>query len=164
LSTLHTNSAPDTVSRLLNMGVESFNLVAALTCITAQRLLRKVCESCRTIDESITPEVLVQMGIHPQWAPKIKAYKGKGCLACAGSGNKGRIACHEVLKLNDPVREAILDGLPAMKIKRIAMENGMRSLRQSALTKMAAGIVSAAEVISMTSSDADDGRANKGAA
>ncbi len=160
LSTLHTNSAPDTISRLLNMGVESFNLVSALTCITAQRLLRKVCEGCRIVDESVTPEVMIQMGIHPQWAAKIKAYKGKGCLACGGSGNKGRVACHEVLKMNDPIREAILENMPAMRIKKVAMDNGMRSLRQSALTKMAAGIASAAEVVGATSSDSDDGKSN----
>ena len=160
LSTLHTNSAADTIFRLLNMGVESFNLVSALTCVTAQRLMRRICEKCRTIDESVTPSVLVELGIHPQYADRVKAYKGAGCPACGGSGNKGRIAVHEVLKMNDPVREAIIANLPAMKIKRVAMQTGMRSLRQSALNKLAKGICNAAEVVKTTASDSD-GEAKK---
>jgi type IV pilus assembly protein PilB len=155
LSTLHTNSAADTIFRLLNMGVESFNLVSALTCVTAQRLMRRICEKCRTIDESVTSKVLVELGIHPQYADRVKAYKGAGCPACGGSGNKGRIAVHEVLKMNDPVREAIVANLPAMKIKRVAMQTGMRSLRQSALNKLAQGICNAAEVVKTTASDSD---------
>ncbi|MCX6105255.1 MAG: type IV-A pilus assembly ATPase PilB [Proteobacteria bacterium] len=161
LSTLHTNSAPDTISRLLNMGVESFNLVSALTCVTAQRLMRKICEKCRVLDDSVTPQIMIDLGIHPQYADKVKAYKGAGCPACGGTGNKGRVAVHEVLKLSDPVREAILENAPAMKIKKIAMINGMRSLRQSALNKMAQGIANAQEVIKSTASDSDDAHQNK---
>jgi len=160
LSTLHTNSAADTIFRLLNMGVESFNLVSALTCVTAQRLMRKICEKCRVIDESITPKVMIELGIHPEYAERVKAYKGKGCNVCGGTGNKGRVAVHEVLKMNDPVREAIIANFPAMKIKKVAMAHGMRSLRQSALNKMAQGISSAAEVIKTTSSDSDDASKN----
>jgi type IV pilus assembly protein PilB len=156
LSTLHTNSAPDTISRLINMGVESFNLVAALTCITAQRLCRRICERCRVVDESVTPQVMVELGIHPQYADRVKAYKGTGCPACGNTGNKGRIAVHEVLKMSDPVREAILAGVPTMKLKRVAMSAGMRTLRQSALNKMVQGLVSALEVTSVTAPDSDD--------
>jgi type IV pilus assembly protein PilB len=156
LSTLHTNNAPETISRLLNMGVESFNLVSALTCVTAQRLMRKICERCRVVDESVTPQVMIELGIHPQYADKVKAYKGAGCPACGNTGNKGRVAVHEVLKLNDAVREAILQNEPAMRIKRIAMQTGMRTLRQSALNKMAQGIADVQEVIKTTASDSDD--------
>lgn len=156
LSTLHTNSAADTIFRLLNMGVEPFNLVSALTCVTAQRLMRKICDKCRIIDDSITPKVMIELGIHPQYADRVKAYKGSGCNVCGGTGNKGRVAVHEVLKMNDPVREAIVSNLPAMKIKKVAMANGMRTLRQSALNKMAQGLSSAAEVIKATASDSDD--------
>jgi len=156
LSTLHTNSAPDTISRLLNMGVESFNLVSALTCVTAQRLMRRICEKCRVVDESITPQVMIELGIHPQYASRVKAYKGAGCSVCGNTGNKGRLAVHEVLKLNDPVREAILENAPAMKIKRLAMQTGMRTLRQSALNKMVQGLASAKEVIKTTTSDSDE--------
>ena len=156
LSTLHTNSAPDTISRLLNMGVESFNLVSALTCITAQRLMRRICDRCRIVDESVLPEHFVQLGIHPQYADKVKAYKGAGCGACGKTGNTGRVAVHEVLKLNDAVRESILKNDPAMIIKKVAMANGMRSLRQSALNKMVQGIVNVTEVTKTTASDSDD--------
>ena len=163
LSTLHTNSAPDTISRLLNMGVEPFNLVSALTCITAQRLLRKICTNCRVVDESVTPQAMISLGVHPQWADKVKAYKGKGCINCSGTGNKGRIACHEVLKLSDPIREGILESMPAMRLKRIAMENGMRTMRQSALTKMVAGICNVTEVVAITAPDSDDKQQKKSA-
>ena len=156
LSTLHTNSAPDTISRLLNMGVESFNLISALTCVTAQRLVRKICEKCRMVDHTITAQMMIDLGIHPQYAARVQAFKGAGCHACGGTGNKGRIAVHEVLRLSDPVRDAIISNAPAMKIKKVAMANGMRSLRQSALNKMAQGITSAQEVIKATASDNDD--------
>ena len=155
LSTLHTNSAPDTISRLLNMGVEGFNLVSALTCITAQRLLRKICQKCKVVDDSVTPEAMIDLGIHPNFVSRVKAYKGAGCNACNNTGNKGRVAVHEVLKLSDPVREAILKNLPSMEIKKIAMANGMRSLRQSALVKMVQGLTNAVEVVGSTAPDSD---------
>ena len=161
LSTLHTNSAPDTVSRLLNMGVAPFNLVSALNCVTAQRLLKKVCTRCRTEDTSITPKTLVELGIHESYTSKIKVYKGAGCAFCGNTGNKGRIAAHEVLTLGDAVKRSILNGDPAIDIKKVAMAAGMRTLRQSALTKMAAGIVSAQEVIKSTSEDREEIRSSK---
>jgi type IV pilus assembly protein PilB len=158
LSTLHTNSATETISRLLNMGVESFNLVSALTCITAQRLVRRICDKCRIVDDAVTPTVMVELGIHPQYAEKVKAYKGAGCGNCGNTGNKGRIAVHEVLRLSDPVREAILSSASTLDIKRIAMANGMRSLRQSALNKMVQGITGALEVTKTTAPDSDEER------
>lgn len=154
-STLHTNSAADTISRLINMGVERFNLVSALTCITAQRLMRKICDKCRVIDENVSPEVLVHLGIHKNFAGKIKSYHGLGCPHCNNTGTKGRVAVHEILRLSDPIREAIIAGYPTMKLKKIAIENGMRTLRQSALNKLAKGLVSATEVASATASDSD---------
>ncbi len=156
LSTLHTNSAPDTIRRLLNMGVESFNLVSALNCITAQRLVRKICMKCKTLDESITTEMLIRAGIASQFAARIKPMKGTGCGVCSNTGNKGRIAVHEVLKVNDAIRESIMSGEASMNLKKVAMANGMRTLRQSALMKLAAGQISFAEVMSNTASD-DDG-------
>ncbi|MEZ4743069.1 MAG: type IV-A pilus assembly ATPase PilB [Bdellovibrionota bacterium] len=153
LSTLHTNSAPDTVSRLLNMGVEGFNLVSALSCITAQRLLKKICSRCRVIDESVTPDVLISLGIHPSHANKVQAYKGAGCSACGKSGTKGRVAVHEVLLMNEYVKKAILADASAMEIKEVAMQTGMRTLRQSAINKLAQGLASATEVVKVTSAD-----------
>lgn len=153
LSTLHTNSATDTISRMLNMGVESFNLVSALICVTAQRLLKKNCRECLIVDEAITPKILTELGVPRQYLDKVKAYKGKGCPKCNHNGTKGRVAVHEVLKLSDPVRDAIIRGEPSMVLKRIAMAHGMHTLRQSALIKLAKGEVSATEVIRVTSSD-----------
>jgi type IV pilus assembly protein PilB len=156
LSTLHTNSAPETISRLLNMGVAPFNLVAALTCVVAQRLVRKICDKCKIVDESATPEVLVQLGIPKEFASKYKAYKGVGCPACRGTGSRGRAGIHEVLVMTDPIKRAILAGKSALDIKIIAMDSGMKSLRQSALIKMTQGVCSAEEVVSSTVSDRDE--------
>ena len=155
LSTLHTNSASDTISRLLNMGVAAFNLVAALNCITAQRLMKKICTRCKIPDPEVTPQVLLDLGIHESYIDKIQVFKGRGCAACGQSGSKGRIAVHEVLLMNEPVKRSILKGEPAIDIKKVAMSTGMRTLRQSALTKMANGIVTAQEVIKATSADTD---------
>jgi type IV pilus assembly protein PilB len=164
LSTLHTNSAPDTISRLLNMGVEGFNLVSALTCITAQRLMRKICERCRILDPDVTPEILIELGIHASYIDKIKTYKGQGCPACGNSGTKGRIAVHEVLVMNEQIRYAILKGKAGLEIKKVAMQSGMRTLRQSALNKMIQGHTSAQEVVKTTTADKAEGDSNKSVA
>lgn len=153
LSTLHTNSAPDTISRLLNMGVANFNLVAALTCITAQRLMKMICKRCKQVDQTVTPEVLLDLGIPANYVKKVKAHVGRGCEACNGTGVKGRVAIHEVLIMSEPIKQAILEKSSSMQLKRTAMENGMKTLRQSALSKMAQGLVSAQEVVKVTASD-----------
>lgn len=153
LSTLHTNSAPETITRLLNMGVEPFNVVSALTCVVAQRLLRKVCQNCASRDPAVTTEVLIDLGFSPDYAQQVVPMKGKGCLACNNSGEKGRIAIHEVLVLTDEVKNAVARRLDPMELKAVCMTSGMRTLRQAALMKMARGIVSAKEVVSMTIPD-----------
>jgi type IV pilus assembly protein PilB len=153
LSTLHTNNAPDAISRLLNMGIESFNLISALTAITAQRLMRKICTRCRVVDEAVTPQILISLGIHSSFAEKVKAYKGQGCPACNNQGNTGRIGVHEVLVLNEQVKQAILDNASSIQLKKIAMASGMLTLRQSALNKLMQGVVSATEVVKVTASD-----------
>lgn len=150
LSTLHTNSATDTISRLLNMGAAPFNLVSSLNCITAQRLMKRICEHCKIEDPDVTPESLITLGIPEKFSTKVKAMVGKGCDACGDSGYKGRIAIHEVLVINDAIRDAILKGLPTDQMKKIAMRSGMNSLRQSALSNLAKGITSAAEVVRTT--------------
>lgn len=161
LSTLHTNSAPDTISRLMNMGVEGFNLVSALSCITAQRLMRRICERCKVPDETVTPQVLVDLGIHQDHANSITTYKGQGCTACGNSGTKGRIAVHEILVMNESVRNAILKGKAGTEIKKVAMQAGMRSLRQSALNKMVQGLCSAQEVVKTTTPDRNENEKTK---
>lgn len=155
LSTLHTNSAADTISRLLNMGLAPFNLVAAINCITAQRLMRKICEHCKVEDTSLTEESFVDLGIHKSYVGKVKAYTGKGCSKCNGSGSKGRVAVHEVLVMNEGIKTSILKGDSAGEIKKVAMKSGMKTLRQSALTKMLQGVSTAKEVIKTTSPDHD---------
>jgi type IV pilus assembly protein PilB len=135
------------------MGLEPFNVVAALNCVVAQRLMKKICEKCRVPDEQITPEALETLGIPKEFAAKVKAFKGKGCPNCNGTGGKGRIAIHEVLKMTDPVRRAIVEKASPLIIKEVAMAEGMRTLRQAALYKMAQGIVSATEVTKVTTSD-----------
>lgn len=155
LSTLHTNSASDTVSRLLNMGIAPFNLVAALNCVTAQRLVRKICTYCRQEDSSITSEILTELGIHPNYVSKVKSYVGKGCAQCGQAGMKGRIAVHEVMVMNEDIKKSIIRGDPASEIKKVAMRTGMKTLRQSALTKMMQGITTIKEVIKTTSADHD---------
>jgi type IV pilus assembly protein PilB len=154
LSTLHTNSAIETIGRLLNMGVASYNLVAALKCVTAQRLLKTICTRCKEEDTSVEKEVLLGLGLHPSAVDKVKVFRGKGCHVCGNTGTKGRIAVHEVLVLDEEIRHCVISGSSAFEIKKIAMARGMYTLRQSALIKMARGIIPLSEVIKETSSDA----------
>jgi type IV pilus assembly protein PilB len=160
LSTLHTNSAPETITRLLNMGVEPFNLVSALTCVVAQRLIRKICTKCIATDPEVTPRILVDLGFHPAYASKVIAKRGKGCNACNGSGEKGRTAIHEVLVLTDDVKQSIAAKAPPMELKKVCMASGMRTLRQAGLLKLAAGLISAKEVLAMTMADDDNDHAS----
>lgn len=153
LSTLHTNSAAETIIRLQNMGLEPFNIASSLNLIVAQRLVKKVCEHCKVVDDSVTPDSLIKMGIHPNYATKFKAYVGRGCEHCNNLGTKGRIAIHEVMVVDEKIKEAILSGVNAIELKKLAMANGMKTLRQSALSKMIQGIIPASEVLSKTSSD-----------
>ena len=153
LSTLHTNSAADTIIRLTNIGVDAFNLVSSLNVVVAQRLVRKICKKCRQPDPSIKPEHLVQLGIPSNYAGQIQAYKGAGCSACNNAGYKGRIAIFEVMSIYDPIKEAIMEHKSAFDIKKIALKMGMRTLRQNALRKLAAGETDVLEVIKTTASD-----------
>lgn len=153
ISTLHTNSAVETITRLLNMGVESYNLTSALNCITAQRLLRVICQHCKVPDKSVSKELLIELGLHESYASKVQPMVGAGCRKCSGTGNSGRLGVHEVLTLNDPIKEGIIRGVSNIELKKIAMMNGMKTLRQSALIKLIKGIVSVTEVARGTSSD-----------
>lgn len=162
LSTLHTNSAADTVIRLQNMGLESFNLISSLNAIVAQRLARKICDKCRKPDLSIKAEFLKELGVTPSQLPHFKVYKGEGCDQCSGTGYKGRIAVHEVMVISDEIRSAIMQGEPAMVLKDIATKGGMRSLRQNALLKLARGDIDVYELVKNTASDSD--KDQKGAA
>jgi type IV pilus assembly protein PilB len=152
LSTLHTNDAPSTITRLLNMGIEPFLVVAALNVVVAQRLCRKICMHCREVDD-VPPEELIRCGIAPASADKIKVYKGKGCDACTGTGYKGRLAIHEVLQVTPKIRELILKNASADDIKKMAIKEGMKTLRMAALTKVAQGLTSLEEAIINSTAD-----------
>lgn len=152
LSTLHTNDAPATVTRLLNMGIEPFLVVAALNVIVAQRLCRKICMNCR--EEKKTPvEELIACGFAPASAEKIKIYHGKGCEMCNSTGYKGRLAIYEVLSVTPKVRELILRNVSADELKKQAIRDGMKTLRMCALTKVAQGLTTLEEAISNSASD-----------
>jgi type IV pilus assembly protein PilB len=153
MSTLHTNSAADTIVRLLNMGLEAFNLVSALNCIVAQRLMKTICKDCKVVDTETTPENLNELGIRLEIAKKMTVYRGQGCDVCSHVGTKGRLGVHEVMVIDEDIKKAILANESALEIKRIAMLAGMRSLRQNALRRLAEGKVSAKEVIRSTVPD-----------
>lgn len=152
LSTLHTNDAPATITRLLNMGIEPFLVVAALNVIVAQRLCRKICISCRE-ERKALPEELIACGIAPASAEKIKVYQGKGCDICNNTGFKGRVAIYEVLAVTPKVRELILRNASSDDIKRQAIKDGMKTLRMCALTKVAQGLTTLEEAVSNSASD-----------
>ncbi len=149
LSTLHTNDAPATISRLMNMGIEPFLVATSVHLICAQRLARRVCQECKVV-EDVAPQVLIDAGFTPEEAKTVKVYKGQGCSTCGNKGYKGRVGFYEVLEVTDELRELILVGASALEIRRKAMEQGMISLRRSGLIKVAAGISSLEEVIRET--------------
>lgn len=153
LSTLHTNDAPSTITRLVNMGIEPFLVAAALNVVVAQRLCRKICKECKEVDPMATKEVLVACGISPASAEKITAYKGKGCGACNNTGYKGRVAIYEVLEMTPSVKEILLRQGSTDEIKRQAIKEGMKTLRMCALTKVAQGLTTVDEAVSNSASD-----------
>jgi type IV pilus assembly protein PilB len=152
LSTLHTNDAPSTVTRLLNMGIEPFLVVGSLNVVVAQRLCRRICTECREVAES-SEEELVACGIAPSSASKIKVYEGKGCEYCNGSGYKGRVAIYEVLDMTAGVKDLVLKNASSDEIKRQAIKDGMKTLRMCALTKVAQGLTTLEEAVINSASD-----------
>lgn len=152
LSTLHTNDAPSTVTRLLNMGIEPFLVVAALNVVVAQRLLRKICMACREVDD-VSKQELVACGFAPASAEKIKVYKGRGCDACNGKGTKGRVAIYEVLEMTPRLRELVLRNASSDELKAAAIKEGFKTLRMSALTKVAQGQATLEEALANSASD-----------
>lgn len=152
LSTLHTNDAPSTISRLLNMGVEPFLVVAALVCVMAQRLCRRVCADCKERIE-IDPQRLIDAGMAPERAYKCEPYKGAGCKTCSNTGYKGRVAIYEVMPFKDELKDFVLNGASAVELKREAIRLGMQTLRMAALNKLEAGTTTIDEVIRNSSPD-----------
>ncbi|MFA5582703.1 MAG: ATPase, T2SS/T4P/T4SS family [Bacteriovoracaceae bacterium] len=152
LSTLHTNDAPATVTRLLNMGIEPFLVVAALNVIVAQRLCRRICLNCRE-EKKVGIDELVACGFAPASASKIKVFHGRGCEVCNNTGYKGRLAIYEVLQVTPKVRELILRNASTDDIKKQAIRDGMKTLRMSALTKVAQGLTTLEEAVNNSASD-----------
>jgi len=152
LSTLHTNDAPSSITRLINMGVEPFLIVSSAHLVIAQRLARKVCPKCST-REDIPVKALIQAGMKPEDAEETVCLIGKGCDACNQTGYKGRIALYEVMTLDEEIKTAIIDGANTMELKAMAIRNGMKSLRQSGLSKLREGITSFQEVLRVTARD-----------
>ena len=148
-TTVHANNVVDVIGRFLNMGVEPYNFVSALNCILAQRLVRLICESCRTVVH-YPPEVLEASGLDPQQWAQVSLYEGQGCIECSGTGFRGRSAIHELLDLSDRIREMILAKKPTSEIRRAAREEGMRFLRESALDKVRLGLTTLKEINKVT--------------
>ena len=145
LSTLHTNGAPETISRLMNMGIEPFLVATSVHLICAQRLIRRVCAGCaEKVD--LPPQALIEAGYSPEESKTVTVMKGKGCSTCNGTGYKGRAGLYEVMEIDDEIRELILVGASAMELKKKAIERGMITLRRSGLIKVAQGMTTLEEV------------------
>ena len=152
LSTLHTNDAPSTINRLLNMGIEPFLVASSTNLILAQRLARRVCESCKE-PVKISPQMLLDLGVPPEELKGFNCYQGKGCTNCNDTGFRGRVALYEVMPIREEIRELILQGASANEVKREAIRLGMKSLRQAAITKLKEGVTTVEEVVRSTVGD-----------
>ena len=152
LSTLHTNDAPSTINRLLNMGIEPFLVASSINLIMAQRLVRVVCPQCRE-ETPVTPEALIDVGVPRDLVSEMRCYHGIGCSLCGNTGYKGRIALYEVMPMADGIREAVLAGASSAEIKRAAIDSGMKTLRMSGIQKIAEGLTTVEEVLRITMPD-----------
>src|SRR5215510_4658164 len=149
LSTLHTNDAPSTISRLMNMGIEPFLVATSVNLICAQRLVRRICSNCK--EELEVPEqALIDVGFNASDVKALKIKRGRGCERCGNSGYKGRIGLYEVLQFSDEIREMVLSGSTSIELKRKAVEEGMVSLRSSGLQKIRQWVTTLEEVLRET--------------
>jgi type IV pilus assembly protein PilB len=149
LSTLHTNDAPSTINRLMNMGIEPFLVASSVHLICAQRLVRKVCANCKE-PAPLPPAALIQAGFTPELAAEVIPMKGKGCDKCNQTGYKGRVGLYEVMEIAEELRELILVGASGLELRRKAIEEGMITLRQSGLRKVQGGMTTVEEVVRET--------------
>ncbi len=149
LSTLHTNDAPSTISRMVNMGIEPFLVATSVNLIQAQRLIRRICKDCKE-EVNVPVEGLIEIGFSPEDAETVKSFRGKGCQTCNGTGFKGRVGLYEVMEINDELRELIIIGASAIELRRKAIELGMITLRESGLYKLREGITTIEEVVKET--------------
>ncbi|AMV71804.1 type IV pilus biogenesis ATPase PilB [Desulfuromonas sp. DDH964] len=152
LSTLHTNDAPSTINRLLNMGIEPFLVSSAVNLITAQRLGRRVCQECKEVEE-IPKQALIDAGVPPEEVDEYVCQRGKGCSNCNDTGYRGRVGIYQVMPMFEEIREMVLAGANTAEIKRESMRLGVKTMRQSALTKLKEGMTSMEEVLRSTMAD-----------
>ncbi|HBY61488.1 MAG TPA: pilus assembly protein PilB, partial [Solibacterales bacterium] len=148
-TTVHANNVLDVLGRFLNMGVEPYNFVSALNCILAQRLVRLICDHC-AFKTRYPEEMLVESGMDPAAWRDFEFTEGRGCFECGGTGYRGRTAIHELLDLTERIREMILDKRPSSEIRRVAREEGMTFLRESALERVRRGLTTLKEINKVT--------------
>jgi len=153
LSTLHTNDAPSTINRMLNMGVEPFLVTASVNMIVAQRLARRICRDCVADDPEVVPQALADAGMDPKEARACRPKKGNGCKTCANTGYRGRVALYEIMVLTDPIKDLVLQGASTAELKTEAIRMGMCTLRRSGLNKVGEGMTTLEEVLRVTASD-----------
>jgi type IV pilus assembly protein PilB len=149
-TTVHANNVFDVLGRFLNMGVEPYNFVSALNCILAQRLVRVTCEHCKKPVTYSDSYLVEESGLNLEEWKDVTFYEGSGCFECGGTGFHGRTAIHELLDLSEKIREMILERRNGSEVKRIAKEEGMTFLRESALNKVRAGVTTLREVNKVT--------------
>ena len=153
LSTLHTNDAPSTINRLLNMGIEPFLVASSVTCVVAQRLARRICSHCAQPDPELKAPELEKAGMTPDEAKRCKPMKGAGCSNCAETGYKGRVAIYEVMVMGETLRDFVLNGASAAEIRREAIRQGMKTLRRSGLNKILESVTTLSEVCRISAED-----------
>lgn len=152
LSTLHTNDAPGTVSRLIEMGIPGYMITSTIELILAQRLVGKICPACK-VEDRVDANLLAQLNIKAKDIQDIKFYKGQGCETCSGTGIKGRVAIYEFLPISDEIKDAVMAGATPLELKRAALRGGMKSLRMSAIENAKQGKISLIEVLNGTMQD-----------
>ncbi len=149
LSTLHTNDAPSTINRLMNMGIEPFLVASSVNLICAQRLVRRVCKNCAE-PAALPAPALAKIGFSPEDAASVVPVKGAGCSVCNLTGYKGRVGLYEVMEVGEEVKELVLVGASGLELRRKAIERGMITLRQSGIRKIKAGLTTIEEVVRET--------------
>ena len=152
VSTLHTNDAPSTINRLLNMGCEPFLVTSAVNLVVAQRLIRKICSGCK-VPHQVSPETLIGLGVKEAEIADYKIMRGEGCNTCGGTGYKGRIAIYEVMEFNEHLKEMVFANASHLELKKAAIRDGMRTLRASALLKLREGSTTIQEVMDSSMKD-----------
>ncbi|MEM9190706.1 MAG: ATPase, T2SS/T4P/T4SS family, partial [Myxococcota bacterium] len=152
LSTLHTNDAPSTVTRLLNMGVEPFLVTASVNLVLAQRLARKICEDCKA-EQEVEEATLAEIGFTEEQRATPVVYRGGGCRTCGGTGYKGRIALYEVMPFTERLKEMVLQGCSTAELKAEMIRGGVDTLRMAGIKKIMAGVTTIDEVLRVTTAD-----------